>query len=48
MHTFLMELEHTIWDKVLKSGLSKFCRRQALKYLKGYDLLKQTISLQIF
>ena len=37
-----------LWDKVFKSGLSKFCGRQPLKNLKGYDLLKQTISLQIF
>ena len=28
-----------------KSGLSKFCGRQPLKNLKGYGLLKQTISL---
>ena len=37
-----------IWDKVLKSGPSKICGRQSLKNLKGYGLLKQTISLQIF
>ena len=37
-----------LWDKVFKSGLSKFSGRQPLKNLKGYDLLKQTISLQIF
>ena len=24
------------WDKVFKSGLCKFCRRQPLKNLKGY------------
>ena len=36
------------WDKVFKSGLSKFCGRQPLKNLKGYGLLKQTISLQNF
>ena len=28
-----------IWDKVFKSGLSKFCGRQPFKNLKGYDLL---------
>ena len=32
-----------IWDKLFKSGLSKFCGRQPLKNLKGYDLLKQII-----
>ena len=36
------------WDKVLKNGPSKICGRQPLKNLKGYGLLKQTISLQIF
>ena len=29
------------WDKVFKSGLSKFCERQPLKNLKGYGLLKR-------
>ena len=29
------------WDKVFKSGRSKFCGRQPLKNLKGYGLLKQ-------
>ena len=37
-----------IWDKVFKSGPSKICRRQPLKNLKGYGLLKHAISLQIF
>ena len=37
-----------IWDKVFKNRLNKFCGRQPLKNLKGYGLLKQTISLQIF
>ena len=37
-----------IWDKVFKSGLSKFCGRQHLKKFKGYGLLKQTISLEFF
>ena len=37
-----------IWDKVFKSGLSKFCGRQPLKNLKGYGLLQQTISLEVF
>ena len=36
------------WDKVFKNGPSKICGRQPLKKLKGYGLLKQTISLQIF
>ena len=36
-----------IWDKVFKDGPSKICGRQPLKNLKGYGLLKQTISLQI-
>ena len=34
----------SIWNKVLKIGLSNFCRRQPLKSLKEYGLLKQTIS----
>ena len=29
------------WDKVFKSGRSKFCGRHSLKNLKGYGLLKQ-------
>ena len=37
-----------IWDKVFQSGPSKICGRQPLKNLKGYGLLKWTISLQIF
>ena len=37
-----------IWDKVFKNGPSKICERQPLKNLKGYGLLKQTISLKIF
>ena len=37
-----------IWDKVFKSGPSKVCGRKPLKNLKGYGLLKQTISLQVF
>ena len=36
------------WGKVFKNGPSKICGRQPLKNLKGYGLLKQTISLQIF
>ena len=36
------------WVKTFKCGLSKFCGRQPLKSLKGYGLLKQTISLQVF
>ena len=30
-----------IWDKVLKNGPRKICRRQPLKNLKWYGLLKQ-------
>ena len=37
-----------LWDEVFKSGLSKFCGRQPLKYFKGYGLLKQTISPESF
>ena len=35
-----------IWNKVFKSGLSKFCGRQPLKNFKGYGLLKQTTFFQ--
>ena len=28
--------EYHIWDKVFKSGLSRFCGRQPLKNLKGF------------
>ena len=35
-------------DKVFKNGPSKIYGRQPLKNLKGYGLLKPTISLQIF
>ena len=50
MHILLYLVRNltTIWDKVFKSGLSKFCGRQPLKKFKGYGLLKQTISLEIF
>ena len=30
-----------MWDKVFKSGLSKFCGEEPLKIVKGYGLLKQ-------
>ena len=30
---------NTIWEKVFKSGLSKFCGRQPLKIFNGYGLL---------
>ena len=36
------------WDKVFKGESSKICGTQPLKNLKGYGLIKQTISLQIF
>ena len=42
------ELCNYSWGKVFKGGLSKFCGRQPLKNLKGYGLLKQTISTEIF
>ena len=32
----------------LPFGTSKFCGGQSLENLKGYGLLKQTMSLQIF
>ena len=35
-------------DEVFEIGPNKICGRQPLKNLKGYGLLKQTISLQIF
>ena len=35
------------WDRVFKSGPSTICRRQPLKNMKVYGLLKQTVSLQI-
>ena len=31
---------YDIWDKVFRSGLSKFCGRQSLRSFKGYGLLK--------
>ena len=37
-----------MWNKVFKSRLSTFCGRQPLTTLKGYGLLRRTISLQIF
>ena len=40
--------KNLIWDKVFKNKQSKICGRQPLKNLKGYGLLKQTITLQIF
>ena len=30
-----------MWDKVFKNGLNKIFRRQSLKNLKEYGLLKQ-------
>ena len=35
-------------DRVFNKGQSKFCERQPLKKLKGYGVVKQTISIQIF
>ena len=40
--------EKDIRNKVFKSRPSKICGRQPLKNLKGYGLLKQTISHQTF
>ena len=40
--------ECDIRDKVFKNGPSKICGRQPSKNLNWYDLLRQTISLQIF
>ena len=37
-----------ILDKIFKSGLSKVCGTQPLENLKGYGLLKQTMSHEIF
>ena len=51
MLPYLLEIEENNyfkWDKAFKNGPSKICGRQPLKKLKGYVLLKQTISLQIF
>ena len=49
-HSFLLTKFQAggIWNKVFKSGLSKFCKREPLKNLKRYVLRKQTISLQFF
>ena len=41
-------IKSKVMDKVFKSEACKICGRQPLKYLKGYGLLRQTISLQIF
>ena len=35
--TFFVEIFNS-WDKLFKSGLSKFCGRQPLKNLNGYGL----------
>ena len=43
-----MRVAAIIWDKVFKNRPSKICERQPLKNLKGYGLLKQIISVQIF
>ena len=39
---------YSLNEKAFKNGPSKICGRQSLKNLKGYRLLKQTITLQIF
>ena len=43
-----LDILRIIWEKVFKNGPSKICGRQPIKTLKGYGLLKQAISLQIF
>ena len=43
-----MKASNAKWDKVFKNGPSEICGRQPLKNFKGYSLLKQTITLQIF
>ena len=42
----LSQISSIKWDRVFKSGLSKFRGRQPLTNLKGYGLLKWTVSLQ--
>ena len=37
-------VDNVKWNKIFKNGPSKACGRQPLKSLKGYGLLKQTIS----
>ena len=48
LHRLIIVYLSQVWDKVFKSGLSKFCGRQPLKNLKESDPLKQTIFLEIF
>ena len=43
--TLTTPFPNEIWDKVFKSKPNKICGRQPLKNLKGYGLLKQTISI---
>ena len=40
--------EMIIWNNVFKNGPTKISGRQLSKNLKGYALLKQIISLQMF
>ena len=44
----LLRNEQRNWVKVFKNRPSKTCGRQPSKHLERYDLLKQSISLQIF
>ena len=44
----LLRNEQRKWVKVFKNRPSKTCGRQPSKHLERYDLLKQSISLQIF
>ena len=44
---FIISLKK-IWVKVFKNGPSKISRRQPLKDVKRYSLLRQIISLQLF
>ena len=41
-------VDYFTWEKVLKSGLCKFCGRQPLKNLKGYGLLSRPYPFKYF
>ena len=42
----LVSIRHV--GQIIQEWTSKICGRQSLKNLKGYGLLKQAISLEIF
>ena len=44
----LVYFVRNMWDEVFKSGPSKFCGRQPLKYLKGYGLLSRPYPFKFF